>query len=210
MSSIVLLRCSNRRPINGLVRFIMTTIFSRRLLSPTLNCNSTVAIGSSNCLLATKIWTSGAGLSFNTACGTIIRILRNLASGMALDKAPVSMRPSIFSSLTSSGKNSLLRIFFIGSFVESRRKLVFSSCITWNCGKTWSSLTANCLCWLCDVGWKFGNGDVSDKCGFTVQKSFIAHRSASDTCASIIKSSLPIWSLDLLWLSLYSNLSWSY
>ena len=64
MPSIVLLRCRNRRPINGLVRFV-----------------------------------------------------KNGASGMVLDKEPVSMSASIFSSLTSSGKNSLFRIFLMASLV---------------------------------------------------------------------------------------------
>ena len=57
------------------------------------------------------------------------------------------------------------------------------------CGKIWSSVTAICLCWFCDLGRMFGDGDVSGNCGLTVHKSITAYRSASDTCASVIKSS---------------------
>ena len=69
--------------------------------------------------------------------------------------------------------------------------------VTWSCGKIWSSMTATCLCWFCGLGEKFGNGDVSGKCGLTVHKSITAYRSASDTCVSVIKSSHSIWSLGL-------------
>ena len=69
----------------------MTMNFFLNVVSQTSNCNSTVAIGASNCPLATKIWNSGAGPSFNVVCGTSNRTLRESASGMALEKAPVSM-----------------------------------------------------------------------------------------------------------------------
>ena len=94
----VLLRCKNKRPIKGLVRFVMTLDFSLNVMSPTSNCNSTVAIGASNRPLATLIWNSGGGPSFNIVCGASNRILRKSASGMAPDKAPVSMSPSTFNS----------------------------------------------------------------------------------------------------------------
>ena len=68
--------------------------------------------------------------------------------------------------------------------------------VTSSCGKIWQSMTV-CLCWFCGLGRKSGNADVSGNCGFTVHKSIKAYRSASDTCASIIKSSLSIWSLGL-------------
>ena len=100
----VLLRCRNKRPIKGLVRFVMTMNFSLNVMSPTSNCNSTVAIGASNCPLATIIWNSGGGPSFDIVCGAINRILRKSAPGMALDKAPVSMSPSIFNSPKSIKK----------------------------------------------------------------------------------------------------------
>ena len=48
------------------------------------------------------------------------------------------------------------------------------------------------------LGWKCGNGDASGKGGFTVHKSNIVCRSASDTCQSVIKSSLSIGSLGSL------------
>ena len=82
----------------------MTMNFSLNLMSPTSNCNSTVAIGTSNCPLATLIWNSGGELSFNIVCRASNRILRKLASGMAPDKAPVSMSPSILNSPKSIGK----------------------------------------------------------------------------------------------------------
>ena len=70
--------------------------------------------------------------------------------------------------------------------------------VTWSCNKIWSSMTAVCLCWFCGLGRKFGNAVVSGKCGLTVHKSINACRNASNTCASVIKSSHSIWSLGLL------------
>ena len=107
ISSLVLMRCRNKRPIKGLVRFVMTmnfSLFSLKVMSPTSNCNSTVGIGASNSLLATIIWNSGGGPSFKIVCGANNRILRKLATGMAIDKAPVSMSPSMFNSPKSIGK----------------------------------------------------------------------------------------------------------
>ena len=100
----VLLRCRNKRLIKGLVRLGMTMSFSLNLMSPTSNCNSTVAIGASNCPLANIIWDSGGGSSFINLCGASNQILRKSASGMALDKAPVSMSSSMFNSPKSIGK----------------------------------------------------------------------------------------------------------
>ena len=71
---------------------------------PTSKCNFTVAIGASNCPLATIIWNSGGGPSFSIVCGASSQILCKSASGMALDKAPVSMSPSMFNSTKSIGK----------------------------------------------------------------------------------------------------------
>ena len=82
----VLLRCRNKRPIKGLVRFVITMNFSLNVMSPTSNCNSTVAIGASNCPLATIIWNSGGGPSFNIVCGASNRILRKSASEWRLTK----------------------------------------------------------------------------------------------------------------------------
>ena len=79
-----------------------------------------------------------------------------------------------------------------------------------SCGKNWLSKTANYLCWFCGLGWKLGNSEVSGMCGFTVHKLIIANHSASDTCASVIKSSLSVSWIDFVWVSLYSNSSWSY
>ena len=84
----VLLRRRNRRPIKGLVTFVITMNFSLNVMSPTSSCNSTVAIGASNCPMATIIWNSGGGPSFNIVCGASNRILRKSASGMAPDKHP--------------------------------------------------------------------------------------------------------------------------
>ena len=100
----VLFCCRNKRLIKGLVRFVITMNFSLNVMSPTSNCNSIVAIGASNCLLATIIWNSGGLPSINIVCGASNRILRKSASGMALEKAPVSMSPSIFNSPKSIGK----------------------------------------------------------------------------------------------------------
>ena len=69
----------------------MTMNFSLNVMSLTENCNSTVAIGASDSPLATIIWNSGGGPSFNIVCGAINRFSRKSASGMALDKAPVSL-----------------------------------------------------------------------------------------------------------------------
>ena len=80
MSSMVLLRCRNKRPIKGLVRFVMTMKFFMNVMSPTSNCNSTVAIGAHNCPLASIIWNSGGGPSFYIVCGASNRILRTSAS----------------------------------------------------------------------------------------------------------------------------------
>ena len=74
----------------------MTMNFSLNVMSPTSKCNSTVAVGASNCPLATEIWNSIGGPSFNFVYGASNRILRKSAPGMALDKAPVSMSPSMF------------------------------------------------------------------------------------------------------------------
>ena len=104
ISSTVLLRCRNKRPIKGLVRFVMTMNFSLNVMSLTSNCISTVAIGASNCPLANITWNSGGAPSFKFVCGASNRILRKSASGMAPDKALVSMSPSIVNSPESKGK----------------------------------------------------------------------------------------------------------
>ena len=72
----VLLRCRNKRPIKGLVRFVMTMNFSLNVMSTTSNCNSTVAIGASNCPLATIFGNSGGGPSFNIVRGASNRNFR--------------------------------------------------------------------------------------------------------------------------------------
>ena len=114
-------------------------------MSPTSNCNSTVTIGVSTCQLSTRFWTSGEGPSFNNVCGASNRLLRQSASGMALDKAAVLMSPSMFDSPKSVEKYSILHLFLNGKFVDSGRNLVSPSGVTWSCGKIWSSMTAICL-----------------------------------------------------------------
>ena len=83
----------------------------------------------------TKAGTELGGPSFNIACGASNKFLRKSASGMALDKAPVSMSPSIFNSPKSIGKYGILPLCFIGKFVDSGRNLVSPSGVTWRCGK---------------------------------------------------------------------------
>ena len=102
----VLLRCRKKRPIKGLVRFVMTINFSLNVILPTSFCNSTVAIPASNCPLATIIWNSSCGPSFNFVLGASSRILRKSASGMVPDKAPVSMSPSKINSPKFNGKKA--------------------------------------------------------------------------------------------------------
>ena len=70
----VLLCCRTKRPIKGLVRFIMTMNFSLNVMSPTSNCISTVAIGASNCPLATIVWVSGVGLQLLLYVEPVIEI----------------------------------------------------------------------------------------------------------------------------------------
>ena len=140
----------------------MTMIFSLNVMSATSNCNSTVAIGASNCPLTTIIWNSVEAPSFKIVCGASNRILRQSASAKALDKSPKSMRSSKFTYPKSIGKYGILRSFSNGKFVESGRNLVSPSGVTWICGKFWSSVTAICLCWFSGLGWNFGSTDVSD------------------------------------------------
>ena len=94
----------------------MTMNFSLNVMSPTSNCNSTVATGASNCPLATIIWNSGGGPSFNIVCGASNRIFCKSASGMALDKATVSMSPSLFNSPKSVGKKAFYAYFLMAFF----------------------------------------------------------------------------------------------
>ena len=141
----VLLRCRIKRPIKGFVRFVMTMNFSLNVTSPTSICNSTVAIGASNCPLAIIICNTGGRPSFIIVCGASNRILRKSASGTALDKAPESLSPS---EIESIGQNSILCLFFNGKFVVSGKNLVSPSGVTWRCGNIWSSMTAFCLCWF--------------------------------------------------------------
>ena len=56
-----MLPCRFRRRLKGLVRLAKTINFSLNVMSPTPNCNSTVAVGASNCPLATLFWKSGGG-----------------------------------------------------------------------------------------------------------------------------------------------------
>ena len=83
----------------------MTMNFSLNVTSSTSNCNSTVAIGASNCPLATINWNSGGGRpSFNIVYRANNRNLLKSVSGMALDKARASMSMSMFNSPKSIGK----------------------------------------------------------------------------------------------------------
>ena len=96
-------------------------------MSTTLSCISTVAIGASNCPLETIIWKSGGGPSFIVLCGASNRISRKSSSGEALEKAPVTLSPSMFNSPTSIGKYITLRLIFDANYVDSRRNLVSPS-----------------------------------------------------------------------------------
>ena len=118
---------------------------SLKVLSPTSNCNSTVAIGDFGCPLATIIWNSGARPSLSIVCRANNQILRQTASRMAFDIALVSMGPSLFNSLKSPGNYSNLGLFLNGKFVDSGRNVLSPSGVTWTCGRVWSSLTAICL-----------------------------------------------------------------
>ena len=71
---------------------------------------------------------------------------------MVIDKATVSMSPSLFESPKSIGKYCILRLFFNGKFVDSGRNLVGPSGVTWSCGEIWLSMTAIDIYWLCSVG----------------------------------------------------------
>ena len=75
LAGIVLLQCRKRRPIKGFVRFVMTMNLTLNVMSPTSKCNCTVAIGASKCSLATIVWNSDGGPSFNIVCGASNRIL---------------------------------------------------------------------------------------------------------------------------------------
>ena len=119
----VLLRCRNKRPIKGLVRLVMTMNFSLNVMSPTSNCNSTVAMGASNCALATITWNSGGGPSFSIVCGASNRISLKSASGMALDKAPVSMRPSVFNSRNPLGNKAFFVYFLMANLLRAGETL---------------------------------------------------------------------------------------
>ena len=68
ISSIVLVFCRNRRPIKGLVRFVVPIDFSLNVMPPILNCNSTVAKGAFKCPLATVFWYSGRRPWFSILC----------------------------------------------------------------------------------------------------------------------------------------------
>ena len=126
----VLLRCLNKRPIKALVRFAMTMNFSLIVMSPTSNCNSTVAIGASNCPLATIIWNSGGGLHLKSYMERVIKFCVSRLPDWLLKKAPVSLSPSTLNFPKSIGKNSILSLFFNDKFVDSRRFLVSPSGVT--------------------------------------------------------------------------------
>ena len=128
--SIVQLRSSNRRPIKVLVNIVMTSNFVLKKISHTSTWKFTVAKGASNCPMTTKSWNSCGGFSFNVFCRVSNRILRKLASGMALHKAPASMRSSVFNSPKSFGKYSILYLFFNDRFVESRKNVVSPFAVT--------------------------------------------------------------------------------
>ena len=102
------------------------------VLSLTLSCNSIVAIGAFNCPFATITWNSSGLPSFNFVCRTSNRNLRILAPGKALEKAHVSMSPSICNSPKSIGTYSILRLLRNSKFVDSGRNLVSPSGDTWS------------------------------------------------------------------------------
>ena len=82
----------------------MTINVSLKVLSATWNSICTVARGAASWKLATINWNSGRGRPFNFSPGASSQILRKLASGMALDKALVSVSLSVFNSPKSRKK----------------------------------------------------------------------------------------------------------
>ena len=92
ISSFVLLRCRNRKQFKGFVRFVMTTVFSLNVMSPFLDCISTVAKGAFNSPLATIKQNSAGRPSFSIVCGTSNPILRKSAPERAPDEAPASIK----------------------------------------------------------------------------------------------------------------------
>ena len=131
----VLFRCRNKRPIKGLVRFVMTMNFSLNVMSPTSNCNCTHARGASNCPLATINWKSGGGPSFNIVCGAVLEFCVS-----RLPEWRWTMHPYLEAGQNLSPRNPLEKIAFcagvFGNFANRGRNFLSLSGVTWSCGKT--------------------------------------------------------------------------
>ena len=110
--------CKNISPIMGLDNFSITMKISWNSMSPTSNFSSTVLFGVSRSPFATIIWNDGAGPSFTIDWGASSRIFLRSASGIALEWAPVSMRPSNVSSQKSIGKYSIRLLILRPRLVE--------------------------------------------------------------------------------------------
>ena len=104
------------------MRFVKTKTFPPIVLSQIPKCIFTVAIGASNGPLATIIRNSGAGPSISFVRGAIKRVLNKLAPGLAHDKAPVSMSPSIFNSITPM--EIAFGIAFYGNYLMAKLLIV--------------------------------------------------------------------------------------
>ena len=105
--------CRKRRPTKGLLWFVITIYFSLKLKSLILNCISISATGASNCPLANITWYLGEGPSFNLPSGASNQILRISVSGMAANRAPVSMSLLNFNSPKSIRNHSTLCSFLM-------------------------------------------------------------------------------------------------
>ena len=123
ISNMVLFRWRNERPINGLVSFSMTIKISWKSMSSTSSLSSTVLFGV--CPLATIIWKLGAGLSLIIDCGANNRISRRSASGIVLDRAPVSIRPSNVTSPKSIGIRAYVSCILVRGWLSTGRSRVY-------------------------------------------------------------------------------------
>ena len=115
-------------------------------MSPTSNLSSTVSFGVSNCKFATIIWNVGAGPSLTMDWGANRRIFLRSASGIALDRDPVSMRPSMVSCPKSIGKYTIRFLYLSPRFVDKGIYAASPSLVTRTCKKADSTnrLVSDC------------------------------------------------------------------
>ena len=105
-------------------------------MSPTSNLGSIVLLRVSNCPFATIIWKLGGGPSRITDCGERSQIFRKSISGIALDNALVSIRPSMVNSPKSIGKRNMRFLYLRLTLVESGIQPGSPSLVirtVWNC-----------------------------------------------------------------------------